>query len=67
MENWFPFRVIGGVRPSDGVFSSLVVPHCDTAVFQLFLDSLAQENPPKVGIRSSRDRSCLRSGEDCRE
>ena len=44
-------NVIGAVRPSDGAFSSLVFSHCNTEVFQAFLDILAEEHPPKDGVR----------------
>jgi len=43
--------VIGAVRPSDGALSSLIFTHCNTDVFQAFLDILAEEQPPKKGIR----------------
>jgi transposase len=43
--------VIGAVRPSDGAFSALIFSHCNTEVFQAFLDTLAKEQPPKEGIR----------------
>jgi transposase len=39
------------VRPSDGALSSLIFTHCNTDVFQAFLDILAEEQPPKEGIR----------------
>ena len=44
-------NIIGAVRPADGAFSSLVLDHCNTDVFQVFLDTLAQEYPHKEGIR----------------
>jgi transposase len=44
-------NIIGAVRPVDGAFSSLVLEHCNTDVFQVFLDTLAQEYPHKEGIR----------------
>jgi transposase len=44
-------NVIGAVRPSDGAFSSLVFSHCNTGVFQAFLDILAEEHPRKEGVR----------------
>jgi transposase len=43
--------IIGAVRPSDGAFSSLVFGHCNTDVFQAFLDTLAEEHPEKEGVR----------------
>lgn len=44
--------IVGAVRPSDGAVSTIIVPHCDSCVFQAFLDSLAIEQPPIQGIRS---------------
>lgn len=44
-------NIIGAVRPSDGAFSSLVLEHCNTDVFQVFLDTLAREYPHKEGVR----------------
>jgi len=43
--------VIGAVRPSDGALSALIFDHCNTDVFQAFLDILAKEQPLKEGIR----------------
>ena len=37
-------NVIGAVEPKSGKLVSLIVPHCDTAIFQAFLDTLAQES-----------------------
>lgn len=42
-------NIIGAVRPADGTFSSLVLEHCNTDVFQVFLNTLAQEYPKKRG------------------
>jgi transposase len=36
-------NVVGAVNPEDGQLVSLIVPHNDTAVFQAFLDTMAQE------------------------
>lgn len=42
-------NVIGAVCPENGEFVSLLVPHCNTEVFQVFLDTLAQEVPEPEG------------------
>ena len=42
-------NVIGAVSPSDGQLSCLIFSHCDTDVFQAFLDNLAAEVPPQAG------------------
>ncbi len=42
-------NVIGAVNPATGQLVSLIVPHCDTQVFQLFLDTMAQEAPASPG------------------
>ena len=39
-------NVIGAVNPKSGRLISLIVPHCDTEIFQAFLDTLAKEHPP---------------------
>lgn len=39
--------VIGAVCPGNGMLSTLIFSHCNTDIFQAFLDNLAQENPPK--------------------
>jgi len=44
-------NVVGAVNPATGQLVSLIVPHCDTEVFQLFLDTMAQEAPPSPGKR----------------
>jgi transposase len=36
-------NIIGAVSPKTGQLVSLVVSHCDTEVFQVFLDTMAQE------------------------
>lgn len=38
-------NVVGAINPEDGQLVSLIVPHNDTAVFQAFLDTMAQEVP----------------------
>ena len=38
-------NVIGAVSPTDGQLSCLIFSHCDTEVFQAFLDNLAREVP----------------------
>lgn len=40
-------NVVGAVSPATGQLVSLIVPHCDTEVFQLFLDVMAKEVPPQ--------------------
>lgn len=40
-------NVVGAVSPATGQLVSLIVPHCDTEVFQLFLDVMASEVPKK--------------------
>lgn len=35
-------NVIGGVRPGDGKFVSLIMPYVDTEIFQIFIDELHQ-------------------------
>jgi transposase len=42
-------NVVGAVNPATGQLISLIVPHCDTEVFQLFLDTMAQEAPATPG------------------
>jgi len=34
-------NVVGAVNPHSGQFISLIVPHCDTEIFQAFLDTMA--------------------------
>ncbi len=36
-------NIIGAVNPSTGELISLIVPHCDASVFQVFLDTMAAE------------------------
>ena len=38
-------NVIGAVNPRSGKLVSLIVPHCDRDVFQVFLDTMAEEVP----------------------
>ncbi len=44
-------NVVGAVNPASGQLVSLIVPHCDTEVFQAFLDTMAVEVPPAAGKR----------------
>jgi len=44
-------NIIGAVRPSDGAFTSLVLDHCNTVAFQVFLDIFAKEYPAKENTR----------------
>lgn len=44
-------NVIGAVNPTNGQLVSLIVPHCDTEVFQAFLDTMAKEAPGEKGKR----------------
>lgn len=44
-------NVIGAVSPASGQLVSLIVPHCDTEVFQAFLDTMAKEVPEQKGKR----------------
>jgi len=45
-------NVVGAVNPATGQLASLIVPHCDTEVFQSFLDTMAAEAPPEKGRRT---------------
>lgn len=45
-------NVFGAVRPADGRLSALLFNICDSVTFQVFLDNLAEENPPVAGRRS---------------
>jgi transposase len=47
-------NVVGAVDPMSGKLISLIVPHCDSDVFQVFLDLLAKEVP-----KQSNRRLCL--------
>ncbi|TAE78493.1 MAG: IS630 family transposase [Verrucomicrobia bacterium] len=42
-------NVVGAVEPVTGRLVSLIVDHCNTEVFQVFLDTMAQEIPPEDG------------------
>lgn len=42
-------NVIGAVAPATGQLVSLLVPNCNTEVFQVFLDTVAAEVPPEEG------------------
>lgn len=44
-------NVVGAVDPVGGQLVSLIVPHCDTGVFQAFLDTMAEEVPPQADKR----------------
>jgi len=44
-------NVVGAVNPSSGQLVSLIIPHCDTEVFQAFLDTMAKEVPAQGGKR----------------
>ena len=44
-------NVIGAVEPASGRLVSLIVPHCDTEVFQAFLDTMAEEITARKGKR----------------
>ena len=39
----------GFVQPATGQLVSLIVAHCNTEVFQAFLDTMAEEVPPEEG------------------
>lgn len=38
-------NIIGAVNPSTGQLVSMIVPHCDAEVFQIFLDEMATQVP----------------------
>jgi transposase len=42
-------NVVGAVEPATGRLVSLIVAHCNTEVFQVFLDTMAEEIPPEEG------------------
>lgn len=44
-------NVVGAVNPGSGQLISLIVPHCDTEIFQAFLDTMAAEAPETEGKR----------------
>jgi transposase len=43
--------VLGAVCPASGQCSAIIFEHCDSEVFQLFLDALAASVPAKPGIK----------------
>jgi transposase len=45
-------NVFGAVRPKDGRLCSMLFNLCDSETFQVFLDTLAEENPPVAGRRA---------------
>lgn len=49
-------NVVGAVNPKTGQLVSLIVPHCDTEIFQAFLDTMAKET--QIQKQESR-RVCL--------
>jgi len=42
-------NVVGAVEPATGRLVSLIVAHCNTKVFQAFLNTMAEEIPPEEG------------------
>ena len=42
-------NVVGAVEPATGRLVSLIVAHCNTEVFQAFLNTMAEEIPPEAG------------------
>lgn len=42
-------NVVGAVEPAQGRLVSLIVAHCNTEVFQAFLNTMAEEIPPEDG------------------
>jgi transposase len=42
-------NVVGAVEPATGRLVSLIVAHCNTEVFQAFLDTMAEEIAPEEG------------------
>lgn len=44
-------NVVGAINPADGQLVSLIVPHNDTEVFQVFLDTMAKEVCAEAGKR----------------
>jgi len=45
-------NVIGAVNPKSGQLVSLLVPNCDRDVFQVYLDTMAEEVPEQKGRRT---------------
>ncbi|MBK8090973.1 MAG: IS630 family transposase [Verrucomicrobiaceae bacterium] len=46
------YNVFGAVRPKDGRLGALLFNLCDSVTFQVFLDTLAEENPHVAGRRA---------------
>ena len=44
-------NIIGAVCPQSGCLSALIFSHCNTEIFQIFLDNLATEAPLRPGRR----------------
>lgn len=44
-------NVVGAVCPKSGQLSCMIFSHCDSAIFQVFLDNMAQEQPPQPDKR----------------
>jgi putative transposase len=44
-------NIVGAVEPATGQLVSLIVAHCNTEVFQAFLDTMAGEIPAEQGIQ----------------
>ena len=49
-------NIVGAVNPKSGQLVSLIVPHCDTEVFQAFLDTMAKETQERKQVGK---RICL--------
>ena len=49
-------NVVGAVNPTTGQLVSLIVPYCDTEVFQAFLDTMANET---ATVKQAGRRVCL--------
>lgn len=49
-------NIVGAVNPTTGQLVSLIVPHCDTEVFQAFLDTMANET---ATAKQAGRRVCL--------
>jgi hypothetical protein len=45
-------NVVGTVNPATGQLVSLIVPHCDNEVFQMWLDVMAREVTEKKGSKT---------------
>jgi transposase len=44
-------NVVGAVCPKTGHLSCMIFSHCDSTIFQVFLDNMAHEQPPERGKR----------------